>query len=1196
MAGLEGINLSFGGGSGGSVSIKDNHFFSGNNKAAAESSRDTYFTNHPNELIKGIHAVLNPSDGSGPYLERYNGSTWDDISKAIVGKRGDKGDQPFSSVTVTMLPIGASATASVANDVLTIGIPRPASAPSVRQAVRFLGMFGTSSELSQDEPSPRVGSQAIVLTPTQNYYEFTNGSWVKGRLVGDAHDGYLGSYDTLADLESAHPTANADEIAIADKQWYVYETNTWEPLQVSHYPATDNKLQTLEQEQKKLSEELSQSVQILNNNIAQKPDGLSLTNKDNTELSDLTDLKLDGLEVVDNGDGTFTLKSSSQITVADGQGIGSHSETGNAIVLEGSQVSADPNDPNVIIIRVHAATHEGINVGDGVNASRAVQTIKFPGHQAYGTGTEASIHIECLHFATKGELDAWAAKFGSVMNYDSVAVIDDDGNGFVGWYKFNAATKKVEEYDAQGVIVGDSNGFVPKNIKTIVLGTGLTAEQAGDQEDAVLINATTTGGGMTINGSHIADLETEWPLQIDNVSQQDRLLIDPNAFESQHSNACLLELDHPMHVDSDEEATIYLSHEIVPTGEYFSLNKSERGVNVQDNSGGDTAATGGQLTRIMAAVSLYGNATSSGSVKLWVYYKDPASDLAGGILTGVDGNPMIVERHYNAGADLTAEPLIIAGAMMAKGQSPIIIKIESTIDVEINPTKTLLCVEQFANGYETSLASIEFQRRLGVEIHAEVHTFSDKEASLADELVGRSEALSNLPPNSGGDYLNYFGAQNNTKIMASISNGAFNISANGEPADYYVDIQIDNVQTQMLRGHEVIYSANFKNRNDAYNLEVYSWTGKPDGMPKVWNGWGNALPTINDGFTLVKSKFQQEQPDGLYRDVMDTATIPDNANNIVILVRPIEKVDPSDLSMKDFYWGVPHAVHGYAEVSRHPLDEMHFKFDKGYGEFYLDAQGYSEVRYTINNTPEGNPMPVGVFVKGKAPIERDATVNQVPGSQIPQFDGAIKFNKDGEARVSRTYYVWNEQLTDDTVTFFDVLIDVDGNETKIDQSEATFTAKGNQGASGTFFSIPAYSVEVETGQRIGARAKSNIKDGAYIKSDKGGQFAVQTVIEFDELIATSSDAPDLVSAPLNKSLVVDRRYHEFSGNSAQNIDITDLPIPSDVEIAIVTVKKSTSTGFNSVEAEHAYNAQTETLTVHVGGAASGTVFIEFWSK
>ncbi len=577
------------------------------------------------------------------------------------------------------------------------------------------------------------------------------------------------------------------------------------------------------------------------------------------------------------------------------------------------------------------------------------------------------------------------------------------------------------------------------------------------------------------------------------------LEIDPRAYESQHAASCLLELDSDVTLQNGKATRLYTSHEIVPTGEYFSLNKQARGVDIQDNTGGDTAVTGGELTRIMASVGFYGKATDAGNVKVWLWYKDPASPLAGGILKDVNGNPMVAERFYNVGDDLET-PLIITGAMMATGNAPIVLYVETSAgSYVVDPKQTLLCVEQFSDGFETSLASIEFQRRLGVAIDAEIRPFTQEMLSLKEELLGVDESLAVIPPHTGYDFLNEFGVQNLTEVMASISNDALNIQDNGKIADFYVDVFLDNTKTRMLRGKDIDVEITMKNPRDGFVLEAYKWTGKADAAGRIYDSRNNMSPVLNTGFALIHSKAISEQVDGQYHGYVDTFTVPEDANNIFIIVRPVEAQSPIDMSIKDFTWGVAVPFKGYAEISRINLNEMHFKFDKKYAEFLLNNQGYASLRYTINNVAEGNPMPIGKLGKGKAPVVVDNTVNQVSGSGDPQNDGAIKFLKDGQASISKSYNVWNEQGTDNTVTFWDILIDVDGNETKIPESEKTFTIPANTGAPGVVYSIPAYVVEVETGQRIGGRAKSNKADGAYVQSVNPSEYIVQTIVEFDEL-------------------------------------------------------------------------------------------------
>lgn len=670
-----------------------------------------------------------------------------------------------------------------------------------------------------------------------------------------------------------------------------------------------------------------------------------------------------------------------------------------------------------------------------------------------------------------------------------------------------------------------------------------------------------------------------------------RVYVDPRAYETQHAASCLLQLDNDVTLRTGHASKLYPAHEVVPTGEYYSLNPQAGGVNVQDNTGGDTAATGGELTRIMGSVAFYGKATADCSVKLWFWYKDPASVLPGGILHDVNNHPMVVERRYNQGDDL-AEPLIVTGAMMATGISPVVMYVETSGgDFVVNPDQTLVCIEQFSDGYEVSLSSVEFQRRLGVEIHAEIKQFTGKMLSMKDELLGVAQPLSVVPPDQGYDFLNEFGIQNLTEVQMSIENDALNISDNGNIADFYVDVYIDNIKTRMLRGREISYAATVANPRDAYALEVYKWTGRADQAGKVYSSRNNDSLVLNEGFVLVKSKAIPEQPDGQYRGYADTASIPDDANNIFIVIRPMVAQMPIALSVKDFSWGSAGDFRGYVETSRVNLREQHLWFSESWAEFGLNSQGFALLRYTINNTPsEGNPMPVGVLLKGKAPVEIDNSVNQVSGSGDPQNDGAIKFTKDGEAAISKSYNTWNEQGTDNTVTFWDVLIDADGSESKIPDSEKTFTIPKHTGAPGIVYTVPAYKIEVEAGQRIGGRATSNVADGAYVQSQNASEYIVMTTIDFEELVPGSSDDPQLIIGTWERKLVTDFIVVPFAGIIAQNYTF-DIDIPADVVITSVIVEDSSGMGESSVE-YHRDDANSQ-LTVNIGTITDGHIYITF---
>ncbi|CAH9015432.1 conserved hypothetical protein [Vibrio phage 393E50-1] len=1126
---------------------------------------------------------------------------------------------------------------------------------------KYLGAYDTVDDLKLAEPNPGEESLAIVGTDNKSFYVYDSGSWdivnhadipgldarlttqegkmvtvqkdvsdlqtVTGKNAADIAALYVPdktTFDEKLNERLTQPEANIGALQASTAKIQAAQSTSEKTVtdNTKRIEVAEGHLQTLQSTDQKHDSDISAIGDDIRQLQGQVFNGIHLEDDDGNSFDDITGLAFDGASVQDDqGTGLATVVVSPKVTVANGQQPGSTSVTGNAIIFEGSQVATDPNDTNVIKVAVHAASHNGVNVGDGVTASREVQQLIFLGHQAYGTGNDAYVHLEFAHFKTLTERDAWSTKFGSKMDFDVVALVDADENGFVAYYKFDSRTKAWTDYDAQGVVMSDSNGAIPKNIKTVVFGPGFEIQQAGDQEDAALVTYTETGGGVDSSltmeqdwgdgstSNKVTAIQTLYPIEVNKnqtggspLEGNASLSIDPTAYEVQHGHACLVKLDMVQTVSGQHPHTIYMSEEVVPTGEYFNLDPQGKGVTVQDNTGGDTAATGGQMTEVLAKLAFVDNALDDGTVTVWIEYKDPSDVLAKKILVDVNGNPLAVSKHFKAG-DAIGD-FIIAGAFMAKATEPLKVVVETSFDVDskitLDPVNTMLCLNQFSNGYETSVARIEFLRRAATQITPAIQKFNSKMLALSDEIKGLSIVNTVITAGTGTDTLNEFGVQNLTNVTVGIDNDTMTVSDAGVIADFYVDTLIDNTHTRMLQGKEVACGITIANPSGAYEFEAYKWTGKPDHTSQVYskrNDDGSGVIVINDGWTVIKGLFISEQVNGNSYGHVLSFTVPDDANNIIVLVRPQEPQSPLTLKLSEFDWGTTKDFTGYVEIERYNMHQNHLRFDDKYAEYFLTNEGYSALRYTINNTPStGNPMPVGKLSKGKAPVVIDNTVNQVSGSAVPQYDGAIKFLKDGEASISKSYNVWNEQGTDNTVTFWDVLIDTDGNETKIDDSERTFTVPKNTGVPGIVYSIPAYAIDIEAGQRVGGRATSNKADGAFVQSQNISEYLVQTIVELKELVADASDDVDLVSAPLSKSLVTDRRYYTFSGNTAQNINIADLSIPSDVMLKSVTVEAEGVDGFSSEQAEHRYKESTQTLVVHVGAVSSGTIFLEFWSK
>lgn len=815
------------------------------------------------------------------------------------------------------------------------------------------------------------------------------------------------------------------------------------------------------------------------------------------------------------------------------------------------------------------------------------------------------------HFKNAAERDAWSTAFKTRV-FNTIAVLDADENGFVQAYRWDGTAEdgsdgKWVEYDLQGVVMSDSNGAIPKNIKTVVFGPGFAIQQAGDQEDAALVTYTSQGGGggidgITVNGNKLTEFNTMAPIQFDTglgTGGTARMLIDPSAYETRHGNACLLKLDMVTTVAGQHPHAIYMAEEIVPTGEYFQLNPQAKGVDVQDSTGGDTAVTGGEMTEVLVKLAFVDTAPDDGNVKVWLEYKDPSDSLAKKILLDVNGKPLAVEKNFKANDSIG--DFILAGAFMAKATQPLKVMVETSFEanakITLDPVNTMLCLNQFDNGYETSIARIEFLRRAAIQITPSIQKFTNTMTALSKEINGLTIAESVISAGLGLDTLNEVGVHNLTPIKFSVGNAFLNIKDNGStPADFYVDTLLDNTRTRMLRGKELTANITIQNPDSAFEFEAYSWNGNPDHVSTVYSTRNNNTININVGWEVIKGIFIAENPQDSARPHTLSFTVPNDANNILILVRPSTVELPTELHLSELAWGTSHNFTGYVEIERYHAREEHLRFDDTYAEYFLTNEGYQQIRYTINNSPStGNPMPVGKLAKGKAAVEIDHTVNQVSGSAVPQFDGAIKFLADGEASISKSYNVWNETNTDNTVKFWDVLIGTDGSEDIIADSERTFTVPANTGAPGIVYTIPAYATVVETGQRIGGRATSDKADGAFVQSQNASEYLVQTVVELKELVTTVSDDPDLITDPISKALVGDNRVYTFTGNTEQNLVIS-LDIPADVRLSgLFVVKKVGNVTTTLKDAAAAYDDVAKTLTVHVGtNVTDGEVYMQFW--
>lgn len=969
-------------------------------------------------------------------------------------------------------------------------------------------------------------------------------------------------------------------------------------------------LQTLQQSDVSIGQDISQLQ-------SQVFTGMKLEDDSGNSFNDITGIAFDGAEVQDDqGTGLATVRISPKVSIANGQAPDSTSANGNAIIFPGATITPDPSDSNVVTVSIPSSGDGGgIVLGDGVNASREVKTVILRGHQAYGTDHTAEIHLEFAHFKTISERDAWSAKFGSGMTYDTVAVVDKDDDNFVAWYKFNSETKSWEEYYAQGIVMSDSDGAIPKNIKTVVFGPGFAIQQAGDQEDAALVTYAGHADGQILSVgqsfgdyhsvSKVSDIETRYPIEVSTGKKNPTdpeegtaiLTIKPDAYEPMQAPSFLANTSDIRPVRTGQDTVVFCDNPITPYGMYFSVDNQLEGLQVQEDDERDPNL-GGQLTELLGSVEFETKAPSKGNIKLWFMYHQNGAFIPTGYVTGSDGNPIIVEKSFNTGDDLK---MIVSGAYYAKGQETITLHVEHSFsgeDLTMVPELTMLCVNQFDRGAGSSVARIEFMRRLGVQITPVIYKFDSPFIRLSDSLYGRNEPESSVGTGEGEEYIAQFGINNLAPCNASITNGVLSIGDNGSDIlDFYMDYLVDNTRTSMMRGHEFKADIRIGNVDSAYNLALFKWTGRSDQVSKIYSGRTDGSINLNSGWEKVDETFIAENPDGGASNHSLTVTIPDDAGNLAFAIYPVSAQQPMNLTVEEFSINPATPFTGYVEIDSYNLHEVHLRESDDFIEYGQNSEGYASLRYTINYNPiSGLPCPIGGVIKGNAPFTLDPAKNVISGSDAKGGEGALKASKDGQVSLSCDYLLWNEQNADTVVRFWWMLETVDGVASKIANSEIEFTVPKQTTTHGILKTQPSFVFEVESGQWVYPRMSANKADGAFLQSTKLTDYMVRPVIDFKELSADASDSNDLVSAPMQKAMIVDRRIHSFSGNAQQNIQISNLDIPFDVELAHIDVVKKSGTVTTSINsAEYSYDSSTQVLTVHVGsGASEGKVYLSFW--
>lgn len=678
-----------------------------------------------------------------------------------------------------------------------------------------------------------------------------------------------------------------------------------------------------------------------------------------------------------------------------------------------------------------------------------------------------------------------------------------------------------------------------------------------------------------------------------------QVYIDPAAYEPQHAPGLLAQLSTNEGVigtsrgsNEEHDGVVFCDNFITPAGEYFDVRRPEKAYGIQDGADEDPNVTGGMPTEVMASVGFIGSAPEDGVVRCYWRTKNIISGVEDYLLDP-SGNPIIIERNYKAGDKFVDE--LVAGVVEAKGLEYVRLHVMHTLGAEvllIDHTRTYICLQQKMHGYQTSVAKLEFERRVGASLTPRVE-YMGVDSVVLRSYLGTDQPASESDPGAKIAGLGQFGIHALTKVSLSISSKVLTLTnaSDGSITDFAFHQIEDFETTQMARGHNVKYEVKINDKDMGWNLVLFAWEGNPNEYTPLYDSRNNGSLNINTGWKQVAATFISEDAVSGIHTASVAGTIPDTANNFGVFLYPVSAQTPMTLKLSDLTLSYDPPFTGFLESSPELDAEKHLVFDERYKEFTQNTQGFQSLRYTLDTTVDGLPMPAGISGKGAADITLDASVNQVPGSGARGGEGALKFTVDGDVKISTTLNLWNEQSTDNSATFWWSEVSTDGNTfTKIPESEDTFTVKANTDKHGSLFNMPAFKFSAQVGSRLALRGKSNKADGAYIECISDKQPMVQTICTFDELVASLTTDP---STRLTKS---ELRVVEFSNIAAQNYTF-EFKVPDGVEIGAhsVVIVDGSDNLVSISDSEFSYNPTTEEMTVHVGNNQNGKIYMTLWS-
>ncbi|CAL9959597.1 hypothetical protein VPHD85_0046 [Vibrio phage D85] len=748
-------------------------------------------------------------------------------------------------------------------------------------------------------------------------------------------------------------------------------------------------------------------------------------------------------------------------------------------------------------------------------------------------------------FNNNKDRDAWAKAFPSRLA-DTVALVGNGENGYPSWYKWETTWHFAGYFG--GMVLADVDGALTRVDSTAVLGPDFKLQAAGDQGNGVLIMlsdkakadiASKGSDGLITIGTYQSPqtfskgntLELEWPLKAWPDADKEktfRVSMDHSAFEPLHKPGFLAYLSHGVELvgkhqnagKGHHDGAIWFDEIIVPTNAYIGSDMSSKSYTIEEADNLDPNVSGGTDYLIAFRVGLKGNAPDDGFVRIYIYDKSINPFMENGYMEDVNGQPMIIERHYKQGDKLGF--LDIIGVVNAKGQQGFSCHVvDNFVSDTLNLTdpyygETALMIQTLASDSRTGMARLQYQQDTQQRI-LEGSRYMGKHLFSVDYYARLDLPMTTASGGNGQTQIDGVHFYNLTYATIGVVDDHIVIKDDGTHiCDFSFGNIFDAETTSMLKGRDVTLNIELTNKNGAFRAYLVSWTGEADKYtPEIFTSRDDGSPTWQKDWDEVGNSFIPE--DAVHDDTAHSLTfsVPSDAKNFAIIIAPGTAEQPLEVKIKSFNVDVTEPFTAYSVRASEMLGELRGVWNPENFLFTQGVQGYASLRYTINKA--WTTMPVGIPNKAQnQDITLDPSKNKIGGSAARGGEGVIKFNKEG--LIDESSYVdflaWNEQGTDNDLTVRVVMLNPDTGKFDPDNkdlyiAEGGITVPANSKGSKHLFHIP--EKQVEQGEEWGIFAKSSKDDGAFLEcvSDKNPLIQVQIKLKkLDTVSYTLSDEGD----------------------------------------------------------------------------------------